>query len=62
MHRFILESKYFLRDLAVRPRVLAPENYRYGYISPGQFYNHFHDGQAAPYLKNPTYMLIVDFR
>jgi len=56
------QSKYFLRDLAVRPRVLVPENYRDGYISPGQFYNHFHDGLCAPYLKNPTYMLIIDFR
>ena len=56
------ESKYFLRDLAVRPRLLAPENLSDGYISPTQFYNHFHDGMAAPYLKNPTYIIIVDFR
>ena len=59
---FLPESKYFLRDLAVRPRLLAPENLSDGYISPTQFYNHFHDGMAAPYLKNPTYIIIVDFR
>ena len=46
----------------IRPRVLIPENFRDGYISAGRFYNHFHDGLCAPYLRNPNYMLIVDFR
>ena len=58
----ISESRHFLRNLVIRPRVLIPENYRDGYISAGRFYNHFHDGLCGPYLKNPNYMLIIDFR
>jgi hypothetical protein len=33
-----------------------------GYISVNQFYNHFHNGFCAPYISNPNYMLIIDFR
>lgn len=39
-----------------------PENYRDGYISVSQFYNFFHGGFCGPYIRNPHYMLIVDFR
>jgi len=27
-----------------------------------QFYNYFHNGFCGPYIENPFYMLIIDFR
>lgn len=56
------ESQSYLKDLRLQPNNLDPENYRDGYISVNQFYNHFHNGFCAPYIANPNYMLIIDFR
>jgi hypothetical protein len=39
-----------------------PEELRYGYISPNLYFNLFHAGFCAPYIANPNYMLLVDFR
>ena len=59
---YFLESERYLRELTKRPNTLTPENYRDGYISVSQFYNFFHGGFCGPYIRNPNYMLIVDFR
>ena len=56
------ESEKYLEELLKRPNTLLPENYRDGYISVSQFYNLFHGGLCGPYIHNPEYMLIVDFR
>ena len=33
-----------------------------GYISTNMFFNLFHAGFCAPYISNPNYLLLVDFR
>ena len=59
---FFIESEKYLEELVKKPNTLVPENYRDGYISVSQFYNIFHGGFCGPYICNPDYMLIVDFR
>ena len=59
---FISESRRFLKGLKVQPNILSAEQFRGGYISAFQFYNLFHAGFCSPYIYNPNYMLIVDFR
>ena len=39
-----------------------PEELRFGYISPNLYFNLFHAGFCAPYIANPNYLLLVDFR
>ena len=56
------ESKSYLKSLKVQPNLLSAEQFRGGYISAFQFYNQFHAGFVSPYIYNPNYMLIVDFR
>ena len=56
------ESRRYLRGLKVQPNILSAEQFRGGYISAFQFYNQFHAGFCSPYIHNPDYMLIVDFR
>ena len=59
---FFSESRRYLRGLKVQPDILSAEQFRGGYISAFQFYNQFHAGFCSPYIHNPDYMLIVDFR
>ena len=56
------ESRSYLKSLKVQPNLLSAEQFRGGYISAFQFYNQFHAGFCSPYIYNPNYMLIVDFR
>ena len=62
MNFTISESRRFMRDVKPQPNSLLPEQFCGGYISAYQFYNQFHAGFCAPYICNPNYMLIVDFR
>ena len=57
-----LESRRYMRNMKIQPNTLLPEQFGGGYISSYQFYNQFHGGFCAPYICNPNYMLIVDFR
>ena len=56
------ESFEYLNNLYLEPKSLTPEDLRYGYISANTFFNLFHAGFCAPYISNPNYMLLVDFR
>ena len=56
------ESNEFLNDLVREPTSLYPEELRYGYISEYSFFNLFHAGFCGPYISNPNYLLLVDFR
>jgi len=62
VHDYQKESRRFMRDIKIQPNTLLPEHFGGGYISAYQFYNYFHAGFCAPYICNPNYMLIVDFR
>lgn len=62
VHDYQKESRHFRRDVKIQPNSLLPESFCGGYISAYQFYNQFHAGFCAPYICNPNYMLIVDFR
>jgi hypothetical protein len=57
-----VESCGYLDHLRLKPKSLMPEDLRYGYISANSFFNLFHAGFCAPYIANPNYMLLVDFR
>lgn len=57
-----VESREYLNDLMLEPRSLVPEELRFGYISTNTFFNMFHAGFCGPYIANPKYMLLVDFR
>lgn len=46
----------------LEPTSLVPEELRYGYISANTFFNLFHAGFCGPYISNPNYMLLIDFR
>ncbi len=52
----------YLQNLQLKPQSLMPEELRYGYISANLYFNLFHAGFCAPYIANPNYMLLVDFR
>lgn len=56
------ESMHFLDNLYLTPKSLLPENLGYGYVSVNAFFNLFHAGFCAPYIANPNYLLLVDFR
>lgn len=56
------QSREYLNDLMLEPRSLVPEELRFGYISTNTFFNMFHAGFCGPYIANPKYMLLVDFR
>ncbi len=52
-----------MRDVKIQPNTLPADAFSgTGYISAYQFYNLFHAGFCAPYICNPNYMLVVDFR
>eukprot|EP00095_Tigriopus_kingsejongensis_P004571 maker-scaffold462_size163801-snap-gene-0.54 protein:Tk04571 transcript:maker-scaffold462_size163801-snap-gene-0.54-mRNA-1 annotation:"dual specificity protein phosphatase 1-like" len=56
------QSREYLNDLMLEPKSLVPEELRFGYISTTTFFNMFHSGFCGPYIANPKYMLLVDFR
>ncbi len=58
----LTESNEYLNNLKLEPKVLLPESLKYGYISANTFFNLFHAGFHGPYIANPNYMLLVDFR
>ena len=62
MSNDFIESRRYMRNMKIQPNTLLPEQFGGGYISSYQFYNQFHGGFCAPYICNPNYMLIVDFR
>ncbi len=51
-----------MNDLYLEPKSLLPESLKFGYVSPNAFFNLFHAGFCGPYIANPHYMLLVDFR
>lgn len=51
-----------MNNLYLEPRSLLPEALNFGYISPNAFFNLFHAGFCGPYIANPNYLLLVDFR
>ncbi|CAB4065638.1 E2F4_5 [Lepeophtheirus salmonis] len=55
------QSLSYLGSLEKEPATINPENYEH-YISLTGFYNLIHAGFCGPYLSNPNYLLIVDFR
>ena len=57
-----VESNEYLDHLYLKPKSLLPEEFRYGYVSVNNFFNLFHAGFCGPYISNPNYMLLVDFR
>ena len=59
---FLSEAGEYLHNLSIEPKSLTPEDLRYGYVSANMFFNLFHAGFCAPYIQNPNYMLLVDFR
>ncbi len=56
------ESREYLSDLTVEPASLSSESFREGFLSAQEFYNVYHAGFCGPYIANPNYLLIIDFR
>ena len=48
--------------LKLEPHSPDMEEWRDGLISARTFYNIFHAGFCSPYIQNPHYLLVIDFR